>query len=81
MYRADVRDPEYLECMAMVNSLCSWQAEALLLAFHGHGPRQPPKLPNLYVYLFRVNQAWDRWTRLERVVRNLMITDAIFRTS
>ena len=34
-----------------------------------------------YVYLFRVNQARDRWPETERVVRHLLMTDATFRSS
>jgi len=78
--RADVRDPEYLECMAMVNNLCSW-IKRYLWRFTGMDPANLQSYLNWYVYLFRVNQASDRWPRLERVVRHLLMADATYRTS
>lgn len=36
---------------------------------------------NWYAYLFRVNQASDKWPKTERVVRHLMMSDASCRTS
>lgn len=79
-YRADVKDPVYLECMAMVNNLCSW-VKRYLWRFTGMDPANLQSYLNWYVYLFRVNQARERWPKLERVMRHLMVTDAIYRTS
>lgn len=42
-YKADVRDPVYLERMALVNPLLVDQA--LPVAVHGHGPGNPAVLP------------------------------------
>jgi len=79
-YKADVKDPTYLECMAMVNNLCSW-LKRYLWRFTGMDPANLQSYLNWYVYLFRVNQARDKWPRLERVVRHLMKADATYRTS
>lgn len=79
-YKADVRDPVYLECMTMVNSLCSW-IKRYLWRFTGMDPANLQSYLNWYVYLFRVNQAKDKWPRTERVVRHLLMTDAHFRSS
>ena len=79
-YRADVRDPVYLECMGMVNSLCSW-LKRYLWRFTGMDPANLQSYLNWYVYLFRVNQASGKWPETERVVRHLMMTDARFRSS
>ena len=79
-YKADVKDPIYLECMAMVNNLCSW-LKRYLWRFTGMDPANLQSYLNWYVYLFRVNQARDKWPRLERVVRHLMKADATYRTS
>ncbi len=78
-YKADVRDPVYLECMAMVNSLCSW-LKRYLWRFTGMDPQNLQSYLNWYVYLLRVNLSKDRWPKVERVVRHLMMTDAYFRT-
>lgn len=79
-YKADVRDPVYLECMAMVNSLSSW-LKRYLWRFTGMDPKNLQSYLNWFVYLFRVNQARGRWPETARVVRHLLMTDASFRSS
>lgn len=78
-YKADVRDPIYLECMEMVNSLCSW-LKRYLWRFTGMDPANLQSYLNWYVYLFRVNQAREKWPRTARVVRHLMMVDSHYRT-
>ena len=58
-HRADVNDPLCLERMEIVNDLCSW-LKRYLLRFTGMSPRNLQTHLDLYVYLFRVNQARDR---------------------
>lgn len=78
-YKADVSDPLYLEAMSMVNSLCSW-IKRYLWRFTGMDPANLQSYLNWYVYLYRVNQARDRWPETERVVRHLLMTDARYRS-
>ena len=78
-YKADVRDPVYLECMSMVNSLCSW-IKRYLWRFVGMDPKNLQSYLNWFVYLFRVRQAEGRWPKTARVVRHLLMTDAHYRT-
>lgn len=78
-YKADVRDPTYLECMELVNDLCSW-LKRYLWRFTGMSMSNMQSYLNWYVYLFRVNQARDRWPETERVVRHLLMADARFRS-
>ena len=79
-YKADVRDPIYLECMEMVNNLCSW-LKRYLWRFTGMDPDNLQSYLNWYVYLFRVNQAQEKWPRTARVVRHLVMSDAHYRSS
>lgn len=79
-YKADTRDRAYLENMELVNDLCSW-LKRYLWRFTGMKPDNMQSYLNWYVYLFRVNQARDRWPETERVVRHLLMTDATFRSS
>lgn len=79
-YKADVRDPAYLEAMALVNSLCSW-LKRYLWRFTGMDPANLQSYLNLYVYLFRVKRDDERWPKIARVVRHLMMADARFRSS
>lgn len=79
-HKADVRDPEYLEGMQMVNSLCSW-IKRYLWRFTGMSMDNLQSYLNWYVYLFRVKQASERWPETERVVRHLLTTAARYRSS
>jgi hypothetical protein len=36
---------------------------------------------NWYVYLFRVNQAQEKWPKTERVVRHLLMAETQYRSS
>ena len=79
-HKADVRDPAHLEAMALVNNLCSWLRRCLW-RFTGMGPASLQSYLNPYVYLFRVRRDDERWPKIARVVRHLMMTGARFRSS
>ena len=79
-YRADTKDPGYLEGMELVNSLCSW-IKRYLWRFPGMKPENLQSYLNWFVYLFRVRRDKGKWPEVERVVRHLMIADATFRCS
>jgi len=79
-YKADVRDPLYLECMALVNNLCSW-IKRYLWRFTGMKPVNLQSYLNWYVYLFRVNMAREKWPEMARVVRHLLMAETHFRSS
>lgn len=78
--KADVRDPEHLESMALANSLCPW-IKRCLWRFTGMPMPNMQSYLNWHVYLFRVSQARDRWPETARVVRHMMMSDASFRSS
>lgn len=77
-HRVDVNDPVYLERMEMANDPCSW-LKRYLLRFTGMSPRNLQAHLDLYVYLFRVNQARDRWDPTERVAYNILVDDVTYR--
>ena len=79
-YKADVRDPAYLEAMALVNNLCSW-IKRCLWRFTGMDPANLRSYLNLYVYLFRVKRDDERWPGIARAVRHPLMTGARFRSS
>ena len=79
-YRADCRDPAYLEAMEMANSMCSW-LKRHLWRFTGMSPANMQAYLDWYVYLFRVNQARDRWDPTARVLRHMMMAKASCRSS
>ena len=77
-YKADARDPEYLEAMELVNDLRSW-LKRYLWRFTGMGPESLQPYLNLYVYFFRVKRDDERWPKIARVVRHLLMAEARFR--
>lgn len=79
-YKADTKDPEYLENMAMVNNLCSW-IRRYLRGYVGMDVKNLQSYLNWYTYLFRVKRAEERWPKVERVLRHLFMADATFRSS
>lgn len=79
-FKADVNDPVYLEHMEMVNSLSSW-IRRFLWRFTGMKSKNLQPYLNWFVYLFKVKRDDERWPKLERVVRHLLMSDARFRSS
>lgn len=77
-YKADARDPEYLEAMGLVNNLRSW-LKRCLRRFTGMDPENLQTYLNLYVYFSRVKRADERWPKIARVVRHLLMAEARFR--
>ncbi len=78
-HRADVNDPDCLEQMEMVNDLCAW-LKRYPWRFKGMSPRNLQAYLDWYVYLFRVNQARDRWNPTARTVRHILMADATCRS-
>jgi len=78
-YKADTKDPEYLEKMAMVNNLCSW-IRRYLRGYVGMDVKNLQPYLDWYAYLFRVKRAEEEWPKVERVVRHLFRADASFRS-
>ena len=79
-YKADTRDPVYLERVAMVNNLCSW-IKRYLWRFTGMEMKNLQSYLWWYVYLFRVKQARVKWPEIARVVRHLLMAQGHFRSS
>ena len=79
-YRADARDPAYLEAMELVNNLCSW-LRRYLFRFPGMKKANLQSYLNWFVYLFRVRRDEEKWPKTERVLRHLLMSDAHYRSS
>ena len=68
-------NPVYLDRMEMVNDLCSW-LKRYLWRFTGMSLLNLQTYLDWYVYLFRANQARDRWDPTVRVVPHILMADA-----
>jgi len=79
-YKADTKDPAYLEGMQMVNNLCSW-LKYYLRRFPGMKQDNLQHYLNWFVYLFRVTRDKEKWPKVERVLRHLAMSETTFRSS
>ena len=75
---ADTKDPDYLENMALVNNLCSWIRRYIYRYIWMRMTNLQSYL-NWFVYLFRVNGARDKWPKMERILRHLVLTDCQYK--
>ena len=73
-YIADTKDKNYLENMALINNMCSW-LKRYIYRFIGMRMGNLQSYLNWFVYLFRVKGAADRWPKMERILRHLVLTD------
>jgi transposase-like protein len=78
-YRADTKDPAYLEAMQMVNNLCAW-LKYYLRRFPGMKQDNLQDYLNWFVYLFRVTRDKEKWPKVERVLRHLAMSKTTFRS-
>lgn len=78
-YIADPHGKNYIENMALINNLCSW-LKRYLFRFIGMDLENLQSYLNWFVYLFRVKGNTDKWPKLERIMRHLVLnTDTYVR--
>jgi transposase-like protein len=78
-FKADTKDPIYLESMAMINNLCSW-VKRFLWRYPGMKAENLQSYLNWFAYLYRVKRDEEKWPKTERVIRHLLMTDSYFRS-
>lgn len=78
-YKADVKDPVYLEGMQTAGSLCSW-IKGFLWRYPGMKIKNLQSYLNWFACLFRVKRDEDEWPKTERAIRHLLMADAHFRS-
>ena len=77
-YKADPKDKNYLENMALINNMCSW-LKRYIYRFIGMRIDNLQSYLNWFVYLFRVKGAADRWPKMNRILRHLVLTDTTYK--
>lgn len=77
-YKADLKDKNYLENMALINNMCSW-LKRYIYRFIGMRIDNLQSYLNWFVYLFRVKGAADRWPKMNRILRHLVLTDTTYK--
>ena len=78
VYKADTADPEYLENMALINNMCSW-LKRYIYRFIGMRTVNLQSYLNWFVYLFRVKGNVDKWPKMDRILRHLVLNDGQFK--
>lgn len=72
VYIADTKSTTYKEKMAMINNLCSW-IKRYLYRFVGMDTQNLQSYLNWFVYLFRVKRDNERYPKVERIMRHLVL--------
>ena len=78
VYIANPKDKNYLENMALINNMCSW-LKRYIYRFIGMRIDNLQSYLNWFVYLFRVKGAADRWSKMNRILRHLVLTDTTYK--
>ena len=73
-YIANEKDKNYLENMALINNMCSWLKRYI---YHFIGMRMDnlQSYLNWFVYLFKVKGNVDRWPKMNRILRHLVLSN------
>lgn len=76
IHKSIVKDEETLRAMVLVNSFCSW-VKRYLSRFTGMDTSYLQDYLNWFVYLFRCKKQSEAWPRDERIIRHLLLSDAV----
>lgn len=71
-YKANTKDREYLVNMSLINNMCSW-VKRYIYRFVGMDISNLQSYLNWFVYMFRVNKAVDKWPKMHRILRHLVL--------
>lgn len=77
VYKADSKSNDYLLHMALINNLCSW-IKRYIYRFVGMRKENLQSYLNWFVYLLRVKNSTNKWPKLERILRHLILNEGTF---
>jgi hypothetical protein len=78
VYIANPKDKNYLENMALINNMCSW-LKRYIYRFIGMRIDNLQSYLNWFVYLFRVKENVDKWPKMDRILRHLILSDVQYK--
>ena len=76
VYKADPKSSDYLLHMALINNLCSW-IKRYIYRYIGMRKENLQSYLNWFVYLLRVKNSTDKWPKMERILRHLVLNEGI----
>lgn len=77
-YIANTKDKNYLENMALINNMCSW-LKRYIYWFIGMRMNNLQSYLNWFVYLFRVKGNTDKWPKMNRILRHLVLSNTKYK--
>lgn len=77
VYKANSKDPIYLEHMRFINNMCGW-LKRYIWRFIGMDIHNLQSYLNWFIYIHRVNNYKDRWPKTERTLRHLLLSRVRF---
>ncbi len=78
IHKSTSKDPNDLKAMLLINSFCSW-LQRFLGKFVGMDTEYLQDYLNWFVYLFRCKRQMDRWPEDIRVIRHMLLDDAVLK--
>lgn len=78
VYKADTSNQEYLDNKALINNMCSW-LKRYIYRFIGMRMVNLQSYLNWFVYLFRVKENVDKWPKMDRILRHLILSDVQYK--
>jgi len=72
-YKANPKDPVYLEHMRLINNMCGW-LKRYIWRFIGMDIKNLQSYLNWFIYIHRVNEYSDIWPKTTRILRHLLLT-------
>ena len=73
VYKADSKDPEYIEHMALINNMCGW-LKRYIWHFIGMNIANLQSYLNWFIYLQRCKRDDEKWPKSVRILRHLLLS-------
>ena len=77
IYKANIKDKEYIKNMALINNMCSW-LKRYIFHFTSMRVENLQSYLNWFIYSQRVKKQNDKWEKSSRIMRHLLLNESRF---
>ena len=77
IYKANIKDEEYIKNMALINNMCSW-LKRYIFHFTSMRVENLQSYLNWFIYSQRVKKQNDKWEKSSRIMRHLLLNESRF---